>query len=70
MRFLTLSGEERWKIDVSPDTPLVNIMKLFMVAWHAGELGVRVGRVEAILPGGKLLSDAGAEETVEGVFSG
>ena len=70
VRFLTLSGEERWKIHVSPDTPLVTISKDFLVAWHAGELGTRAGRVEAMLPAGRLLNSAGAEETVESAFRG
>ena len=68
LRFLALSGEERWRTKVSMETLLVDVSRMFAVAWHAGALGSRAGRVCAVLPGGKLLDEVRAGDTVLGAF--
>ena len=70
MRFRALSGEERWSdYAFSPASDeLATPWRKFMAEWHMGDGGQRLRRVDVVLPGGLLLADAPAGETVASVF--
>ncbi|CAK0799049.1 unnamed protein product [Prorocentrum cordatum] len=68
MVFVTIGGVERCRIRAAPTARLA-VIYLQLVAEHrAGRLGPGAWRVEAILPGGRPLSSAAAEETVASAF--
>ncbi|CAK0814469.1 unnamed protein product [Prorocentrum cordatum] len=69
VRFLTLGGVERCWVRAAPGAPLAGVRD-----WLAGELGAGrldpgLGRADAALPGGRLLSGASAGETVADAFA-
>ncbi|CAK0885384.1 unnamed protein product [Prorocentrum cordatum] len=63
MRFATLGGLERLRIEARPSARLADIYEQ-LVADQCPE----VWRVDAVLPGGQLLSSASIEETVASAF--
>ncbi|CAK0817988.1 unnamed protein product [Prorocentrum cordatum] len=66
MIFVTLGGVEGCRIRAPPTTRLRDINLQLAAEHRAGRLGPGAWRVEAILPGGRPLSIAAAEETVAG----
>ena len=71
MRFLTFGGVERFAARAAPDTPLADVYSQLLAAHCACRLfGGPAGRVDAALPGGRLLSNAAsAKETVASATS-
>ncbi|CAK0830942.1 unnamed protein product, partial [Prorocentrum cordatum] len=69
MIFRTASGEECWRTSVSSETTLKTIWRDLKLAWKEGQFGRGAGRVDAVLPGGRLLTCACAKgDTVSSVF--
>ena len=68
MHFLTFVGEDRCQITVAPDAPLTGVRDWLLTEHRLGRLGLGLGRVDAVLPGGRLLSETPAEETVQTAF--
>ena len=68
MRFVTFSGEERCRTWAGPTARLADIYVQLVADHRAGRLGPGAWRVDAILPGGRLLSSVSADETVASVF--
>ena len=68
MHFVTFSGEDRCQITVAPDAPLTGVRDWLLTEHRLGRLGLGLGRVDAALPGGRLLSETPAEETVQTAF--
>ncbi|CAK0868587.1 unnamed protein product [Prorocentrum cordatum] len=66
--FVTFGGVERCRIRAAPTARLADIYLQLVAEHRAGRLGPGAWRVEAILPGGRPLSSAAAEETVVGAF--
>ena len=56
--FLTMSGEECFRTAVSSDTTLKTIWRDLNTAKIMGQFGRGCGRIDAVLPGGRLLTDA------------
>ncbi|CAK0800714.1 unnamed protein product [Prorocentrum cordatum] len=68
VRFLTLGGVERCRVRVAPGAPLAGVRDWLAGELGAGRLGPGLGRADAALPGGRLLSGASAGETVADAF--
>ena len=68
MCFVTVGGLHRCRITVAPDAPLAGVYDWLRLEHRAGRLGLGVGRVDVALPGGKLLSEATTEATVQSAF--
>ena len=68
MRFVSFGGAERCQVGVEPPAPLSGVRDALAADHRAGRLGPGFGRVDAVLPGGGLLSRALATETVAGAF--
>ncbi|CAK0819876.1 unnamed protein product, partial [Prorocentrum cordatum] len=64
MRFMTFGGAERSRSWAGPGARLADIYEQLLADHRAGRLGPGAWRVDAVLPGGRLLSRAAAEETV------
>ena len=64
MRFLTLSGAERWSTRAAPSARLADIYAQLAAGCRAGLLGPRIRRADATLPTGQLLGGASATETI------
>lgn len=64
MRFTTFGGEERSRTWAGPAARLTDIYAHLTAEHRLGRLGHGADKVDAILPGGRLLSSATAEETV------
>ena len=64
----TLGGEERHRLGAAPGALLADVRALLAADCRAGRLGPGVARVDALLPGGRLLSAAPAGETVAAAF--
>ncbi|CAK0909010.1 unnamed protein product, partial [Prorocentrum cordatum] len=64
MRFMTFGGAERSRSWAGPAARLADIYEQLLADHRAGRLGPGAWRVDAVLPGGRLLSSAAAEETV------
>ena len=64
MRFTTFGGEERGRTWAGPAARLTDIYAHLTAEHRLGKLGHGADKVDAILPGGRLLSSATAEETV------
>ncbi|CAK0887597.1 unnamed protein product, partial [Prorocentrum cordatum] len=60
--FATIGGVERCRIRAAPTARLADIHLQLVAEHRAGRLGPGAWRVEAILPGGRPLSSAAAEE--------
>ena len=65
MRFVTLGGLACCQIVAAPDAPLTGVRDWLLTEHRLGRLGLGLGRVDAVLPGGRLLSETAAEETVQ-----
>ncbi|CAK0790759.1 unnamed protein product [Prorocentrum cordatum] len=68
VRFLTLGGVERCRVRAAPGAPLAGVRDWLAGELGAGRLGPGLGRADAALPGGRLLSGASAGETVADAF--
>ncbi|CAK0855157.1 unnamed protein product [Prorocentrum cordatum] len=68
MVFVTIGGVERCRIRAAPTARLADTYLQLVAEHRAGRLGPGAWRVEAILPGGRPLSSAAAEETVASAF--
>ena len=68
VRFVTFGGAERCSTKAVPTARLADIYGKLTADHRAGRLGLGAWLVDAILPGGRLLSRASAEETVGSVF--
>jgi hypothetical protein len=68
IQFLTMSGEECYRIRVTPSTLLADIYEQLTADHRAGGLGLGAALVDAVLPGGQLLSGVGAAGTVASIF--
>ena len=68
MRFVTFGGDERCRIVARPTARLADIYVQLAADHRAGRLGPGAWRVDATLPGDRLLSSASAEETVASAF--
>ncbi|CAK0805031.1 unnamed protein product [Prorocentrum cordatum] len=68
VRFLTLGGVERCRVRAAPGAPLAGVRDWLAGELGAGRLGPGLGRADAALPGGRLLSGALAGETVADAF--
>ncbi|CAK0790758.1 unnamed protein product [Prorocentrum cordatum] len=68
VRFLTLGGVERCRVPAAPGAPLAGVRDWLAGELGAGRLGPGLGRADAALPGGRLLSGASAGETVADAF--
>ena len=64
IRFLSFSGAERYRTDAAPGMRLSEIYRRLKCEWRFGRLGRGLGGVDAVLPGGRLLSSVSADETV------
>ncbi|CAK0881885.1 unnamed protein product [Prorocentrum cordatum] len=69
VRFLTLGGVERCWVRAAPGAPLAGVRDWLAGELGAGRLGPGLGRADAALPGGRLLSGASAGETVADAFA-
>ena len=69
MRFVTFGGVERFRLVAGPTDRIAAATGQLAAAHRAGGLGPGVARVDAVLPGGRLLSTVPAEETVEDAFA-
>merc|ERR1740121_1155519 len=68
VRFVTLGGVERCRIPAAPGAPLAEVHDQLAAEHGAGRLGPGFDRADAVLPDGRLLSDASADETVADAF--
>ena len=68
MRFVTFGGAERSTAAARPAAHLADIYDQLTADHRAGRLGPGAWRVDAMLPGGRLLSSVSPEETVASVF--
>ncbi|CAK0841372.1 unnamed protein product [Prorocentrum cordatum] len=68
VRFLTLGGVERCRARAGPAARLSGIYDQLVADHCRTRLGAGVWRVDAVLPGGRLLSGASACETVADAF--
>ena len=68
MRFLTFSGAECFSTRARAAARLADMYDWLMARRRADRLGPKIGRVDAVLPGGRLLSGASAEEAVACAF--
>ena len=68
VNFVTLGGVNRCQIAAAPGSPLVGVRDQLLAEHRLGRLGLGLGRVDAVLPGGRFLSEATAEETVQSAF--
>ncbi|CAK0860667.1 unnamed protein product, partial [Prorocentrum cordatum] len=68
VRFATSSGVELCRIRAAPDAPLGRVHRQLLAEHRMGRLGLGVGRVDALLRAGRLLSEAAAKETVRSAF--
>ncbi|CAK0899176.1 unnamed protein product [Prorocentrum cordatum] len=68
MRFMTFGGAERSRSWAGPGARLADIYEQLLADHRAGRLGPGAWRVDAVLPGGRLLSSAAAEEIVAEAF--
>jgi len=68
VRFLTLGGEERCRFWAAPGTLLADVRDWLAADSRGGRLCPGPVRVDAVLPEGRLLSEAAAGDTVEGTF--
>ena len=59
---------ERCRVRAAPSALLAGVRGLLAAECRAGRLGPGIARVDAVLPEGRLLSQASAEETVAGAF--
>lgn len=69
MRLLTFGGAERFSTAAGPAARLADIYDQLMAERRAGRLGLPVlpsVRADAVLPDGRLLSGASAEEMAPG----
>ena len=58
----------RCRINAAPGAPLAVVYGQLAAEHGAGRLGPGFDRVDAVLPDGRLLSRASADETVAGAF--
>ena len=68
VRFVSFGGEERCRVAAAPGTLLADVRDRLAAERRAGGLGPGLARADAVLPEGRLLSGALAEETVADVF--
>lgn len=70
MHLVTLGGVDRCQVPVASEAPLTAVYEQLVNEHCAGRLGVGLGlgRIDAVLPGGRLLSQASSEETVRSAF--
>jgi hypothetical protein len=66
--FVSLGGIERCRVRARHTSCLAGVCDRLMGHRRTGRLGVRVARVDAVLPDGRLLSSLSAEETVASAF--
>ncbi|CAK0887599.1 unnamed protein product, partial [Prorocentrum cordatum] len=64
LRFLTLGGVERCRLLAAPGALLADVHHQLLAEHAAGRLGPGFDHVDAVLPGGLLLSEASVDETV------
>ena len=69
MRFVTLGGVERFRVRVGPADRAAVAYGHLATAHRAGGFGPDVARVDAVLPGGRLLSSVPSVETVAIAFA-
>merc|ERR1740121_1114422 len=68
MRFLTFGGAELSRARMAPAARLADIYCQLTADHRAGRLGPGAWRVDAILPGGRLLNSVSSKDTVASVF--
>jgi len=68
MRFVTFGGIESFRTGAGPADRLADIFEQLMAGHRAGTFGHGAAQVDAVLPGGQLLSGVRAGETVASVF--
>ena len=66
--FVTLGGVERCRIQASPGARPADVHDWLTAEHSAGRLGPGFDRVDGVLPGGQLLSEAMPSETVAAAF--
>ncbi|CAK0888080.1 unnamed protein product [Prorocentrum cordatum] len=66
--FTTFSGVERYRCRAAPDARLAIIQEQLTATHQVGRHGFGLVRVDAVLPGGRLLSDASVAETLASAF--